>query len=109
MRVSKYKAKRTKIGDLVFASRGEAERYRELSFLEGIGSISDLILQPKFALVSYGKFICNYVADFQYKEDGKTIVEDFKGFKTPTYRIKKKLFEANYDDIFIHRETSRKD
>ena len=32
-----------------------------------------------------------YVADFVYKENGKTIVEDTKGFKTKDYIIKRKL------------------
>lgn len=36
---------------------------------------------------------CEYVADFVYGKtaDGKTVVEDVKGFPTPEYRIKKKL------------------
>ena len=34
---------------------------------------------------------CNYIADFVYEQDGKTIVEDTKGFRTPDYIIKKKL------------------
>ena len=29
--------------------------------------------------------------DFVYQEDGHTVVEDCKGFRTPEYRIKKKL------------------
>ena len=37
-----------------------------------------------------------YIADFQYTENGKTIIEDSKGFKTKEYLIKKKLFEFKY-------------
>ena len=34
---------------------------------------------------------CGYVADFVYKKDGETIVEDTKGFRTKDYIIKRKL------------------
>ena len=40
---------------------------------------------------------CNYIADFVYEQDGKTIVEDTKGFRTPDYIIKKKLM------LYIHK------
>jgi hypothetical protein len=43
-----------------------------------------------------GKLICTYVADFKYLENGKEVVEDVKGFKTPVYKLKKKLVEAIY-------------
>lgn len=32
-----------------------------------------------------------YIADYTYIEDGKLVVEDKKGYKTPEYTIKKKL------------------
>jgi hypothetical protein len=34
---------------------------------------------------------CAYVADFTYKQDGKLVVEDTKGFRTKDYIIKRKL------------------
>lgn len=34
---------------------------------------------------------CTYVADFVYLQDGEIIVEDTKGFRTPEYKIKRKL------------------
>jgi hypothetical protein len=40
---------------------------------------------------------CNYIADFVYEQDGKTIVEDTKGVRTPDYIIKKKLM------LYIHK------
>lgn len=39
---------------------------------------------------------CTYVADFTYREDGEFIVEDYKGFKTEEYKIKKKLLLERY-------------
>ena len=32
-----------------------------------------------------------YIADFVYTENGEKVVEDVKGFRTPEYRIKRKL------------------
>lgn len=60
------------------------QRYRELVLLERAGKISNLQLQPRFLLQesfkkngkTYRKI--EYVADFQYIENSKTIVEDVK-------------------------------
>lgn len=112
MKYSKYRAKKTKIDDIVFDSYMEAKRYRQLVLLEMAGEISDLVLQPKFRLMDSfrhdGKTIraIDYVADFMYKEDGKLIVEDVKGMRTKDYIIKSKLFikkcilELKYVDEF---------
>ena len=34
---------------------------------------------------------CAYIADFVYKENGKTVVEDTKGFRTKDYILKRKM------------------
>ena len=88
-----------------FDSYGEATRYTELFALEESGDILELSLQPSFELVVNGKKICTYRADFQYQNlQGETIIEDFKGYKTPQYKLKRKLFCALYDGV-IHVET----
>jgi hypothetical protein len=46
-----------------------------------------------------------YVADFMYLENGVIIVEDVKGMKTSDYKIKRKLFIHQYQDIYKHIET----
>lgn len=98
----KYNNKKTVVDGIKFDSKRESDRYTELKLLERAGKISDLVLQPKFELIP--KYEINgrkvrkmeYVADFQYTENGKIIVEDAKGFKTKDYLIKKKLFEFKY-------------
>lgn len=98
----KYNNKKTVVDGIKFDSKRESDRYIELKLLERAGKISDLVLQPKFELIP--KYEINgrkvrkmeYVADFQYTENGKTIIEDAKGFKTKDYLIKKKLFEFKY-------------
>ena len=105
--VSKYHSRKTMVDGIVFDSAKEARRYRELRLLERAGVISDLQLQPVFTLsVAFTKNgkryrAIKYIADFQYTENGQTVIEDVKGVKTAVYRLKKTLFEAQYPDLTI--------
>jgi hypothetical protein len=94
---SKYNARRTEVDGITFHSRREAKRYAELKLMERAGEIRDLILQPEYpVVVGADKHVCTYIADFAYKHGARLMVEDCKGFRTPTYRLKKKLVEALY-------------
>lgn len=97
-RPSKYGAVRTEVDGITFASKKEARRYSELKLLERSGDISELSLQPRFPLTVGRHRICTYVGDFTYRDRGTgvVVVEDAKGFKTPEYKLKAKLFEALY-------------
>lgn len=95
--MNKYRAIRTEVDGIMFASKKEAMRYKELKFLLQEQRISDLVLQPKFPIEVCGKKICTYIADFIYNENGIQVIEDVKGVKTSVYRIKKKLTEAIYN------------
>jgi len=89
---SKYKNKPIIIDGRWFASQREGRRYEELRLLERAGEISRLKTQVAFPITINGEKICTYRADFTYRtKEGKTIVEDTKGFLTPIYKIKKKL------------------
>ena len=92
--MTKYDNKKTEVDGILFDSRGEAARYLELCTLERARQISDLELQVTFPLVVNGMRVCKYVADFVYREDGAVVVEDFKGMRTPLYRLKAKLMQA---------------
>ncbi len=100
--MTKYRAIRTEVDGIVFASKKEAARYVELKMLERSGYLTGLVLQPRYPIY-FGKVkICDYVADFTYRtKDQKTVVEDCKGFKTPVYRLKAKMFAACYPDLRI--------
>mgnify|MGYP001043628367 CR=1 FL=1 len=95
---SKYSAERTEVDGITFASKKEAKRYAELRDCQRAGLLRDLKLQPRFPLVVNNVKIGTYVGDFEYTdcEDGQRILEDVKGFKTPAYRLKKKLVLALY-------------
>lgn len=107
--MSKYNAKKTYVGELCFASKREATRYKELKLLELSREIKNLELQPEFELQprfeKNGKIYrpIKYIADFSYFDiqKRKFIVEDSKGFKNKTYLLKKKLFEYKYQELEI--------
>ena len=106
---SKYGNRKVIQNGIEFDSVKEARRYGELLLLQRAGEITDLELQVKFVLIPAqyepdrtgkngktikGKLIereCAYVADFVYKENGFTVVEDTKGVRTKEYIIKRKL------------------
>lgn len=97
---SKYRARRTTLDGIEFASAKEARHYAELKLRERAGEIRDLVLQPVFELqegfIFDGKSVrpVTYRADFQYFDVKlkKDVVVDVKGFKTPEYKLKRKLF-----------------
>lgn len=91
---SKYKNVRVQVGGLWFHSKEEAKRYCELKLLLDQGLIHDLQTQVTYKLEINGILICKYISDFIYREDGKNIVEDAKGYRTDVYKIKKKLMKA---------------
>ena len=99
---NKYKNKKTTIDNITFDSKNESNRYLELKILLKSGLIKDLVLQPAFELQPKFKYqgkterSITYKADFQYTEDGKTVVEDVKGFETKDFIIKRKLFLNKY-------------
>lgn len=91
-----------------YDSKKEAKRAAELKLLEKAGVISHLQEQVVYELIPSqyrivnGKKKCieraiKYIADFQYVENGNTVVEDAKGFRTEVYRIKKKLMLYFHD------------
>ena len=93
---NKYKAIKTVVGGVKFDSKAEARRYGVLKVMERTGSIENLELQPKYDLMVDGTKCGFYKADFRYIENGKLIIEDVKGMKTPVYNLKKKLIKAIY-------------
>lgn len=91
--MSKYKAKRTEVDGIKFASQKEARRYLQLKALEKDGCISDLRMQVPYILIpksKYGRAV-KYIADFVYTIAGETIIEDVKGVLTPVYKLKKRM------------------
>lgn len=87
---NKYHARKVTIDGIEFDSRAEGRRYLFLKSEQEAGRISDLKDHPRFRLLDgfdwNGKHYkpVNFSPDFQYVENGKTIVEDVKGGPTRT-------------------------
>ena len=112
MNYTKYKNRKTVYRGITFDSEAEARRYAELLALSNAGVITNLRRQVKYRLIPTQKLIepkkdcggrmrhseypVDYVADFVYEKDGKTIVEDVKGKATDEYVIKRKLM------LYVH-------
>jgi hypothetical protein len=116
--MSKYHSKKLLYDGILFDSRKEARRYAQLKQLEKAGEIRGLQTQVEYELipsiyeeVETGEYYkrgenkgkpkvkrqllehgVKYVADFVYTDkEGRLIVEDAKGFRTPEYVLKRKL------------------
>ena len=95
---SKYGNRKTVVDGQVFDSRKEASRYTELRLMERAGEIRNLQRQIPFELIPT-QYIrgrkhkpIRYIADFTYlTKDGRQIVEDAKGCRTPIYIIKMRM------------------
>lgn len=119
----KYNNRKIIVDGITFDSKKEAGRYKELKILERAGIIQDLQRQVKYVLIpaqyepsgeiytkgkekgkpKKGKLIereCAYYADFVYTENGKTVVEDVKGYRDGQaynlFTIKRKLM------LYVH-------
>lgn len=99
--VSKYRNLKTEVDGIVFDSRKEAARYRELKILLKARQIADLRLQTRLPIVVNGVKICDYLCDFSYREAGKLVFEDTKGVKTAVYALKKKLVKAVHGIVIL--------
>ena len=93
---NKYRAIKTIVDDITFDSKKEARRYVQLKLLVKAGVVTTLELQPRYDLIINTVKCGFYKADFRYFENGKEVVEDVKGMKTPVYNLKKKLIKAIY-------------
>lgn len=118
---NKYGNRKCQYNDIVFDSKHEMQRYKELLLLQRAGEIEDLKLQERFELIPAQYELCveiyksgphkgqtkrgkllerpvEYVADFVYWDVKKCclVVEDTKGVKTKEYIIKRKLMLYKY-------------
>ena len=105
---SKYGAKKTVVDGITFDSQAEATRYGVLKIVQASGLITDLRLQVPYQITVIGKKVCRYVADFVYSENGKEVVEDVKGMRTPVYNLKKKLMEAVFGVVIFESGLKKK-
>ena len=89
--MSKYKNKRVEYLNYSFASHGEYECFAHLKLLEKAGEISVDKVQDNVYLT---KARIHYKPDFKctHLKTNEPFWVEFKGFETPTWRIKRKLW-----------------
>jgi hypothetical protein len=103
--IKKLKELGTAIPEPVFDSKAEAEYYLILKEKLDAGEILKLILQPRYTIlkefIKHGKkwSKAEYVADFEVHYADRIDVIDVKGLETETFKLKWKMFEANYPDL----------
>jgi hypothetical protein len=97
--MTKYHAIPTEVDGIRFDSKAEAARYRELCLLRAAGQIEELRVHPRYTIWKCKEEKIVYEADFAYFEDGGLVAEDVKGFMTPVYKLKRKMFLAMYPEI----------
>jgi len=102
--MSKYHAHKITANGEVFDSKKEYQRWLALQAMEAHGDIFELRRQVPYELIpkQRGRYRTerpiSYVADFVYtdRKTGEQIVEDVKGYRTPEYRMKRKMLLWRY-------------
>ncbi|PTQ84768.1 uncharacterized protein DUF1064 [Trichococcus patagoniensis] len=103
--MSKYGAKKITIDGITFDSKAEGRYYEHLQKLKKSGLVEDFQMQKPFTLLDRfahpqtGRIVraITYKADFEVLyTDGRIEVVDIKGFLTPEFKIKAKLFMFRY-------------
>ena len=83
-----------------FDSKKEYARWTSLRCLQDMGAIENLERQvvyelaPSVVIRGRKRPPLRFIADFRYVENGKTVVEDSKGFQTPVYKAKRHLMKS---------------
>jgi hypothetical protein len=99
----------------VHDSKGEAHRCNELHDDQSAGLISDIVVHPRYFFVIGGAKVMGannqalrFTPDFAYLDNatGRTVVEDFKGFRTKDYGLRVAFFRALYPELDF-RESRR--
>lgn len=100
--MGKYNNKIVFHDGIKFDSIREFNYYTKLKLMQNVGLIWNLELQKKYILQASftfnGKKIreISYYADFVYEDKDGLHVIDTKGYRTDTYKLKKKLFIKKY-------------
>ncbi len=98
--MNKYRAQKTEIDGILFASKKEAKRYRELKYAQHAGNLLWFIRQPSFDLPGGVRYRADFLEVWkspgEITDKGAIQITDVKGFKTQVYKLKKKQVEQIY-------------
>lgn len=81
------------VAGILFASKLEASRFRDLELLKLGGAVRFFLRQVPFHLPGGVRYVVDFVV---FWADGRTTFEDAKGHRTETYQLKRRQVEALY-------------
>jgi Protein of unknown function (DUF1064) len=96
---SKYRAKITEVDGIKFASKLEADRYKQLKLLKASGEVCYFLRQVPFDLPGGAVYRCDFMVIYPFGPLSwaqHTEFEDCKGYMTPLSKLKIKQVEALY-------------
>lgn len=93
---AKYRNQKCELDGIMFDSRAEAKRYRDLKLLLQAGEISWFNRQPSFMLSGGIRYRPDFIV---MNLSGRIWVEDVKGHPTKEFLLKAKLFRAAYPGL----------
>lgn len=94
------KAKTCSYKNSIYDSRFEASYAMELDARLQAGEFKSWDRQKTLPLIVNGYTVCTYKIDFIiHHNDGSTEYVETKGYATPLWRLKWKLFEALYSEL----------
>jgi len=89
----KFHAKPTEVDGIRFASKKEARYYEQLLIARKSGELLFFLRQVPFHLPGGVRFVVDFA---EFWKSGEVRFVDTKGFKTESYRAKKRMVEALY-------------
>lgn len=89
----KFKAKRTEINNISFASKKEARYYQDLLLRQKAGEIIFFLRQVPFFLPGNIRHVIDFL---EFRSNGTVAFVDTKGYDTPMGKAKRKMVEAIY-------------
>lgn len=87
----KFNAQPTEIDGIRFSSKKESQYYSDLLLAKRSGDLLFFLRQVPFHLPGRVKYVCDFV---EFWKEGEVRFVDVKGFKTPTYKAKRRMVEA---------------
>ncbi len=94
---SKYNAVTVERGGLKMKSKKQAKRFDDLVLLRETGEVLYFLYEVPFRMPG-----TTYWADFVvFWADGRVTIEDVKGYRTDTYKLKKRMMAIHYKYVDI--------
>lgn len=89
----KFKARRTEIDGVKFASKKESRYYQDLLLRQKVGEVIFFLMQTPFHLPGRIKYLVDFV---EFLSDGSVRFIDIKGYDTPLSKTKRRMVEELY-------------